>query len=514
MDHRLVAASLLLVLSVTTIEATTDPALLSAVKHGDAAAVAAALKRKVDVNAPLADGATALHWAALRDDHRIVDLLIGAGANVNAANEYGVTPMALAAENGSAPMIERLLKAGGKANVAASTGGTPLQIAARVGARNAVKILVAHGADVNAREATRGQTALMWAVWEQHPDVVQLLIELGADVHARSADPPEFPIVRAFQAITPVESLEIGGFTALMFAAREGHVPISEMLIAAGARVNDTATDGVTPLVVASVRGHLALAKFLLEHGADPNLDKAGYTALHWAAGAWETNLTGPFGLTDTRSEWTGLAGLKGPARLEFVKLLLKHGANPNLRFGKEPPFFFGLSSICFFDCGATLLGRLRLAGATPFWLAAQAADVAVMRALLDAGADPKISTLEDTTPLMAAAGLGRIVGESLVDEPSALEAVRLLIELGADVNATSNIGDTALHAAAWEGMNSLVQALVDRGARLDAKNKYGETPMSVADGFGRRVAGTNVIHPKTAELLRKLAAERKPGVK
>ena len=470
---------MVLLLSVASRAAGGDLRLADAVKNRDKEAVRALLKERAGVNTPQPDGATALHWAAHWDDLETADLLIRAGAHVNAANDLGVTPLSLACLNGNAVMVEKLLKAGANPNAARATGETALMTAARTGNWDAVKALLARGAEVNAKETSRGQTALMWAVAERHLEIARSLIDHGSDVRATSNS----------------------GFTALMFAAREGDVEAARMLLSHGATVNEAAVDGSTPLLVATVRGHTAFAEFLLDRGADPNADGAGYTALHWAAGTWEASVSGAFGVTAKSSEWSGLGGLKGQAKLEFMKVLLAHGANPNARLTKNPPRF-----------GHSVGFTLKLAGGTPFLLAALAGDASVMRVLAEAGADPLVATDDKMTPLVAAAGIARIVGVSLVTESSALEAIKLAMELGGNVNAANESGDTALHGAAYEGRDTIVQFLAEHGAKVNVKNKSGVTPLMIAEGKGPRVAATNIFHPSTADLLRKLGGDTESG--
>jgi len=285
-----------------------------------------------------------------------------------------------------------------------------------------------------------------------------------------------------------------------MFAARQGDLDASRMLLARGADINGMASDGTAALLVATVRGYPDLTAVLLNAGADVNASGTGYTALHWAAGSWETELTGEFGLDAPTSEWATLAGLTGEAQLDLVSMLLAHGADPDIRTtGRVPRFGFsaGSSSPQFYN----------VLGATPFLLAAQAGNVAVMRALVAAGADPLIPTDANSTPLMQAAGVARVIGESRVTEAGSLEAVKLAAELGADINASDDAGNTALHGAATHGADTVVQFLVDQGADLDVRNAYEETPWMIVAGFGLRRAGVNVDHPTTAELLRTLGA-------
>lgn len=448
-------------------------ALAEAAKNRDKQAVRALLNQRADVNTSRPDGTTALHWAAHWDDLEIVDLLIRAGAAVNATDDHGVTPLLLAAENGNAAIVERLLGAGANPNAVLPTGETVLMTAARTGNAEVVKALLARGADVNAKENTQGQTALMWAASEKNLAVVRTLLEHGADIHTRSGS--------------------TNGFTALYFAAREGSLDIVRLLVAKGANGNEAAKDGSSPLLVATVRGHVALAKFLLEQGADPNADGAGYTPLHWAAGTWEGELTGVRGIVPPPSgEWTALAGLPGPEKLDFIKALLAHGANPNAR-AKRTPERFGAG------------GGPNLVGGTPFLIAAMSADVGLMRFLMENGADPRLTTNATVTPLMVAAGLNRNE-ESRITETKALEAVKFLVEeTGADVNFANNAGDTALHAAAAAAADQLVQYLADKGANLNVTNKRGWSPLTMADGI--YVNATFQIRQSTAALLRKLGA-------
>jgi uncharacterized protein len=459
-----ITVSVLLLFVSSAVAAPSDRRLVEAVKNQNKETVSALLKQHVDVNVPDGDRSTPLAWAARWDDLDTASALLRAGANVNLANDFGVSPLSLACVNGSAPMVELLLKAGASVNAISGTGETPLMIASRTGNVTVVQTLLAHGAEVDAREPSRKQTALMWAVAEGHRDVAQALIEHGANVRARSDN-----------------------FTPLLFAAREGDVEAARLLLAAGSDVNETAADGSSALVVATVRGHAALAEFLLDHGADPNAGGAGYTALHWAAGTWETQMTGVYGF----ESW--MSGVK-TGKPELVKALLAHGANPNVRLAKNPPRF-----------GDSQARGLSLIGATPFALAALAADAGIMRVLAAGGADPLLSTNDHSTPLMLAAGAGRIRGESPVTESQALEAVKLAIELGGDANAANDAGSTALHGVAYLGWDTMVQYLVDHGEKVDVKNKRGDTPVLIAEGKGLRLQGDQHVYKSTSELLIKL---------
>ena len=329
---------------------------------------------------------------------------------------------------------------------------------------------------MNAKEASHGQTALMWAAWEGHTEVVRALIEDGADVHARTTT----------------------GYTALLLAAREGDQATTHVLLGAGANVDEAAEDGTTALVIATIRRHLVYADFLLTQGADPNLGP-GFTPLHWAAGKWDSELNDLSNGVAEGNEWSVFGGLREPDRLRVVQLLLAHGADPNVRTQETPGF------------GIRVKGHIgNMRGATAFLIAAKANDVAVMRELLTHGADPLIPTGNGTTPLMVAAGVGHAPGITRSTESEALEAAYLCVELGADVNAANEAGDTALHGAAWrERANSIVQFLADRGADLDAKNGREWTPLVIAEGI--HTGGNFIKSDTTAALLRQLGAAPSP---
>jgi ankyrin repeat protein len=236
-------------------------------------------------------------------------------------------------------------------------------------------------------------------------------------------------------------------------------------------------------LLVATVRGHVPLALFLLEQGADPNVGDAGFTSLHWAAGTWEGGVSNPmYGFSDPMS---GIPNRQ--AKLQLVKALLTRGAHPNGRMTRRPPGFVG--------------GYEDAAGATAFTIASAAADTEMMRLLLAAGADPTLVTETNTTPLMAASGLNRLIGESPIAEAQALEAIRFLIELGADARGATTTGENALFGAAYRGWNTLLQLLIDKGADVNALSKAGITPWLAASGHGDRLGGV-LYNKEGADLL------------
>ena len=467
-----------------------DTRLVDAAANPDLDTVRALIAQQVDVNTPQADGTTALHWAAHWDDREMADLLIRAGANPKTTNAYGGTPLAEACTNSDAMMIEKLLKAGADPNARSAEGETALMTAARTGSVESVKALLDHGADVNAREQWLGQTALMWAVAENHPAIVELLIAHGADVNARSTIREEKVKNKWFTA-NVVSAPPKGGLTPLLYAARQNSLEAAQMLVKAGADLNRTDPDGTSALVMAIVNAHYDLPIYLMEHGADPNIaDKFGRTALYAAVDmhTLEKSATRPDPKETDKA-----------TSLDVVKAALGHGANPNLALKESAP---GRGSL---DVPDRYLG----AGATPFLRAAKTGDAEVMRLLLDKGADAKAVTKDHTTAMILAAGLSWVMGITNVDEKNALEAIKICIEQGVDVNAANDKGETALDGAATSGRDQVVAYLVEKGANLDAKDKEGRTPLDVAMGVGARAGRA---HDSTAELLKKLGA--KPGEK
>jgi ankyrin repeat protein len=434
--------------------AAADTSLADAAEGQDWATVQLLLEQRSPDHHAQVDGMTALHWAVHHDNTAVARQLIEAGANAKAANRYGVTPLSLACTNGNSDIVELLLDSGADPNQALRGGETVLMTAARTGRIAPVKALIARGADVNAREK-RGQTALMWAAAEGHASVVEALIEAGADFRL------------------PLPS----GFTPLLFAAREGRIDVVRVLVKAGADVNEAmrptkrpagkvARTGTSPLVMAVENAHFEVAAELLKAGADPNDQRSGFAPLHvitWVRkpnrGDGEDGDPAPIGSGELSS-------------IEFVKVLVRYGADVNLLLEK------GIS-------GRGILSRV---GATPFLLAAATADVPLMRTLVELGANPQLANADDCTPLMAAAGVGTLApGEEAGTEPEVIEAVEYLLQLGADVNARDKNGETAMHGAAYKSLPRVVQLLADRGAKAEVwnqKNKYGWTPLSIAQGY------------------------------
>jgi ankyrin repeat protein len=442
--------------------------LSDAVRSGDRQAVRALIAKKADVNASTADGTTPLMVAAERRDSESARLLIGAGARVLAANRYGVTPLGLAATNGDAPMIEALVKAGADPKSANHDGETALMSAARSGSVIAVKTLLALGADPNAREGWMGETALMWAAANNDAAIVNTLVEVGAEINARSKSlPGQQPRPKgadtAFQSAH--SNFPRGGFTPLIFAAQTDAIDAARALLAHGADINLADPDGISPLSMAILNGNYDFANVLVQQGADVNkADRSGRTPLYFAVDMhtleWLFSRPTP--------QPTG--ELDSP---DLVKVLLEHKANPNARTTARG------FTLHHDSPGNVLL----IAGSTPFMKAATTSDVRLMKLLIQFGADPNVTTQNHTTPLMAVAGLGWADISSLGTEAASVEAITLLVEHGADVNAANDLGETAAHGAAQRGADAVMRALAAHGAKLDVKNKRGRTPLDEAIG-------------------------------
>ncbi len=455
-----------------------DLRVVDAAQKQDKAGIPLLLRTGADVTATQADGTTALHWAVHWDDLETAELLMLFGADMNAKNDYGATPLSLACTNGNAAMVEKLVARGANPNVAAPSGETPLMRCARTGSAAAVKSLLAHQADVNAKDKEQDQTALMWAVSQKHSDAAKALIEGGADIRAHSR----------------------GGFTPMLFAARVGDTDSAGVLLAAGVNVNDVGPRGMTPLIMASASGQEQTGIFLLDRNANPNAkDDYGATALHYAVMKGITSLNGVRYANYVQY-------LFRPSLTELVKALLAYGANPNAQLVRSPPLGG------YAPPSNAAAGGQAGAGATPFLLAAASPDADVMRLLVAAGADPKIATKGKLTPVMAAAGLNRGQDYTEDEKKLAVEAVRLAVELGGDVTAANDDGLTALHGAAVNGADGVAQLLVEKGAKIDVRDKYQQTPLSIATGrclpwipYGDELC--EIIQPSTRDLLLKLGA-------
>jgi ankyrin repeat protein len=500
-----------------------DTRLLDAVKADNLDAARAALAQGASVSAADPDGATALHWAAIRDNDEMAGLLLAAGAKAETRTRFNVTPLSLAASNGNVKLIRRLLDAGADAKGVSLEGQTVLMSAALGGNPEAVKLLIQRGAEVNAVEPYRGQTALMFAAGEGNARAVEQLIEFGANLRAKSK----------------------GGYTAFHFAVRNRQMEAAKVLLQHGADVNEPIPDGTAPLTMAIINGYYDVAAMLLDYGADPNAPDPRGSALH--ALTWMRKPGAPW-------EAAGLAeDPEGPPKqtgnigsIELAKRLLDKGANPNVRLEwKESRFTKSLGTTR--NPPGINLGRhyLSFNGSTPFYNAARNGDPALMRLLLEYGADPRIPNAHGVTPLMVAAGLDYYEGETPgpyngVPEADRLEAVKICVEAGNDINARTNFGEypmigsaemtlktypanmddlldlgvgdprfngmTALHGAVISNQPSIVAYLVEKGARLDAKNQLGWTPLMITKGIF--LANAFKEFPVAAQILRE-ALER-----
>lgn len=461
-----------------------DTRVADAAMKRDAAALRTLIGQKVDVNLPGADGTPALHWIVRVDDLDSARLLLRAGADPKGANRYGVTPLYLACANGNTEMIRLLLDAGGDVNAADPAGETPLMTVSRVGNIDAVRLLLDRGAVVDAKDPEFQQTALMVAIRENHPDVVRLLVDRHADVNARIKVgrapawvlPNSVPgfghgigIVRGGLPERGSRYLIPGGLTPLLYAARDGRLESARILVAAGAEINAADPNGIPPVLMAITNDHVDVARFLIDRGAEINVvDWYGRTPL-WAA-VEARNMDVDNGNFEN--------GVDRAPLLELIQVLLERGADPNTQTKEAPPIRRQMLRV------TGTLAWVDFTGQTPFITASLAGDLPVMRLLLEYGADPYVTTFGGTTALMAAAGMNWVVDQTFDEGPKALlEAVKFCYELGMDVNAVNSMGLTAVHAAANRGSDDIIQFLVEKGARLDVKDKEGRTPLTWAEG-------------------------------
>jgi ankyrin repeat protein len=425
------------------------------------------------------DQISPLQQAVRSGDRAAAQRLIRSGADVNAATRYGDTPLSLAAQRGHADLIDLLLKAGASVKAAESKlpeSQTLLMLAARTGNVASVKALLAAGSNPNARETRTGTTAAIWAATGSHGHAIRVLAEAGADLNVLSKV-TSYPHTQNGVLLSGLEEgysyvgqtvLPRGGWSAAMFAAREGAAAAVRALAESGANLNLTDPEGTTALIIAVINGHWDVVSALIEKGADPNIaDIKGMTPLYAAVDMHTIGDT--FG-----RPYPAKRVIDGS--LDAARTLIKGGANVNARL-KAPI----LKRV--YDAGDNRLGE----GATPFMRAARKCDVEMMAVLLEAKPDVTLAQKSGNTPVMLCAGAvsqgNSEDNPERVSEAEALAAIRLALDAGVDVNAANATGDTALHTAATTGggLPSVIRLLVERGARLDVKNKADRTPLDAA---------------------------------
>jgi len=498
--------------------------LMDAVRAGKPATVRALLKSGADVNQPNADGSTPLMLAVHEENAEITDLLLTAGAKPDATSRYRMTPLNIAAETGNAAILERLLTAGADPNGVSEEGQTALMTAARNGKTDAVRALIRRGAKVNATESFKGQSPLMFAAGEGNTAAVEMLIEFGADLRARSK----------------------AGFTPLLFAVRNNRHETAKFLLAHGANANDSiaganGAPATAAINIAVLNADFDLASLLLDAGANPNVRDARGYPIHVVVWLHKPGAPPDFAMSGVDPQPVALPSGR-MSHVDMLKKLLAKGADPNATVVSEEARFVpggGLSR----NPPELAIGRhyLTYMGATPFYLAARNGDVEMMRILAAAGANPTQPTKYGVTPLMGAACLDYYEGESAgpfsgVSEAERLQAVKLALELGNDINARTHFGDypmtgspedtllrypdnikdilnlgvgdmrfdgmTALHGAVICNQPSIVEYLIQKGAQVDAKNRLGWTPLMVAGGI--YIANNRKDFPIAAGILRK----------
>jgi uncharacterized protein len=450
---------------------TTKVPLVTAAKQGDRDAVRSLLNGIPQKVIAGSEGTSALVWAVSRNDPEMVDLLVRAGADVKAANEFGATPLYAAAANQDSALVKKFLAAGADANAALLSGETPLMEASGRGNLDSVRALLAAKADPNAKDSKGGQTALMWAVQQGQTAVAEELVRAGADVNAASKS----------------------GFTPLMFAAQRGEigdagdVDTARVLLDAGADVNAVQPGSkLTPLIVASGMVHPKVVEMLLDKGANPNaVEYIGYTALAWVV----------------RDDHYGIDYANKDKIVDIVKVLLKHGADPNFRMMNQK---------------SKTINDVSLTGATPLLLAAEVNNTAAVKALMEGGADPKATTLQGTNAVMFAAGGGTDIQRMRNPEERAMaiDTIKLLVEQGGvDINAVGQYGWTALHDATYQGITDVMSYLISKGADVNQMDVFGQTPLSIAlavltqDIGARRPLIPRRYRKEVAELLLKAGA-------
>ena len=538
------SVSLALLLGVAIVGAQSSP-IANAAMNGDREAVRALIKKGLDVNEALGDGTTALHLAAMKGDAELAQMLLVAGANNRATTRIGAyTPLYLAARGGHSAVVAALLAAGADPKAETTNGTTALMIGAASGDTKTITALVENGSDINAKDKAKGETALMFAAAFNRPDAVKLLLARGADHKATTkvvdlfaltapeeeqmgrnrgaAQPARVDIAGATRGYRYNELISSqGGMTALHFAARQGFADVVKALVEGGADLNQlNAGDKTSPLLITIINGHFDLAKWMLEKGAHPTASAFnGVTPLYAVLNIqWAPKSLYPSPKA-YQQQTTGY--------LELMQLLIDKGADVNARLQRK----------VWYQAFNSDFAGVDESGATPFWRAAYANDVAAMKLLVAAGADPNIPTMkpagrpftgegirqiQDTSgvppipyggpgvlPIHAATGVGYGEGFAANSHRYAptgfLPAIKYLVdELGADVNAVDHEGNTPVHLCASRGDNECIKYLVSKGADVTRVNREGNTTVDMANGPVQRTQP----YPETIKLLEGLGAK------
>lgn len=491
------------------VAAPTYASIAEAARKQDWTAVQAMAKQSGgNLNAISTEGSTALHFAVNAGEAGVVQALLDAGADLAIRNLAGVSPLQLAITSGDAAITRILLAKGADARALDEAKESQLMLAARYGDGAMASALIAAGAEVDYVEPQFGQDALMIAVRSARPSVVEALVKAGANLNHQTPPGPE-PAVRApgagggstgegmVRSGVPPEGQRLAGvgkMTALLYAARDGQTEAAQLLVKAGANLELVEYNGITALLMAITNDHFDIAKLLIEAGANVNTaDWYGREPL-WAAVESRNR--------DVNSATATSNGVDRDAALQVITMLIAKGANVNARIEHFAPRMGG---------HAFNMSYVPTVGETPFYRASLNNDLPVMRLLLANRADPMLKTRHGTSPLAAAAGVGWVRGQTFVPGGYAaqLEAVKLLVELGGDVNEANDMGLAPLHGAAFRWSDDVIAYLVERGARLDAKDAVGRTPLTWAAGV--TIPSTPPEpSPRTMAVIEKLIADGK----